>query len=86
MCTKLANSPLEERLRWILPIIRKEVKLKDVSIVFPGGNRTLERWVAAYKKFGEPGLMPKSTRPLSQPNETPIRIKERVIELRRKTR
>lgn len=86
MCTKLANSPLEERLRWILPIIRKEMKLKDVAIVFPGGNRTLERWVAAYKKFGEPGLMPKSTRPLSQPNETPIRIKERVIELRRKTR
>lgn len=86
MCTKLANSPLEERLRWVLPIIRKEVKIKDVAIVFPGGNRTLERWVAAYKKFGEPGLKPKSTRPLSQPNETPIRIKERVIELRRKTR
>lgn len=30
--------------------------------------------------------MPKSTRPLSQPNETPIRIKERIIELRQKTR
>ena len=73
-------------MRWVLPIIRKEVKLKDVAIVFPGGNRTLERWVAAYKKFSEAGLMPKSTRPLSQPNETPIRIKERVIELRRKTR
>jgi transposase InsO family protein len=57
-----------------------------VAPVFPGGQRTLERWVAAYKEGGETGLMPKSTRPLSQPNETPIRIKERVIELRRKTR
>lgn len=86
MCTKLPNNPLEERPRWVLPIVRKEVRLKDVALVFSGGARTLERWVAAYKKNGEVGLMPKSTRPLSQPNETPIRIKERIIELRGKTR
>jgi len=86
MCTKLPNNPLEERLRWILPIVRKEVKLRDVAQVFPGGQRTLERWVSAYKRGGESELMPKSTRPLSQPNETPIRIKERVIELRKETK
>lgn len=39
-----------------------------------------------YKKSGEAGLMPRSTRPKSQPKETPIRIKERVIELRQETR
>jgi len=86
MCTKLPNSPLEERLRWAIPIIRKEVKLKDAAKLFPGGQRTLERWVATYKEFGEASLLPKSTRPLSQPNETPIRVKERIIELRRKSR
>jgi len=86
MCTKLPNNPLDERLRWVLPIVRKEVKLKDAALVFSGGARTLERWVSIYKKFGEAGLIPKSTRPLSQPNETPIRIKERIIEMRRKTR
>ena len=32
------------------------------------------------------GLENKSTRPKSQPNETPIRIKERVIELRNETK
>lgn len=86
MCTKLPRNPIEERLRWVLPIVRKEVKLKDAALVFSGGARTLERWVAAYKKYGEAGLMPKSTRPKSQPNETPIRIKERVIELRNETK
>jgi transposase-like protein len=86
MCTKLPNNALEERLRWIMPIINKQTKLKDVALVFPGGQRTLERWVAAYKSGGEEKLMPKSTRPKSQPNETPIRIKERIVELRCKTR
>ncbi|MDZ4345700.1 MAG: IS481 family transposase [Candidatus Binatia bacterium] len=74
----------EERLRWVLPIVRKEVKLKDCAKVFPYGKRTLERWVAAYKKDGEAGLTPRSTRPKTHPQETPIRLKEQVIALRRK--
>jgi len=83
MCVKLSNNQLEERLRWVLPIINKEIKLVDAAKVFLGGKRTLERWVAAYRQAGEVGLIPRSTRPRSQPNETPIRIKERIIELRK---
>jgi transposase InsO family protein len=86
MCTKLPESPLEERLRWVLPIINKEVRLIDAAKLFPGGQRTLERWVSDYRQNGEEGLIPKSTRPGSQPNETPIRIKERIIELRKETK
>lgn len=86
MCTKFPSNALEERLRWVTPIIQKDVKLTDVAKVFPGGQRTLERWVGLYKEFGEEGLAPKSTRPKSQPNETPIRIKERIIELRNETK
>lgn len=83
MCTKLPASALEERLRWVLPIVNKEITLRHAAKVFPGGKRTLERWVAAYCQSGEAGLAPRSTRPRSQPNETPIRIKERIIELRK---
>jgi transposase InsO family protein len=86
MCTKIPESPLEERLRWVLPIINKEIKLIDAAKIFPGGKRTLERWVAAYRKHGKAGLMPESTKPKSQPNETPIRIKERIVELRKETK
>jgi len=86
MCTKLPESPLEERLRWALPIINKEIKLVDANKLFPGGKRTLERWVSNYRRFGESSLVPKSTRPKTQPNETPIRIKERIIELRKETK
>jgi transposase InsO family protein len=81
----MPKNVLEERLRWVLPIVRKEVKLKDIAIVCPYGKRTIERWVAAYKKYGEEGLVPKSTQPKSNPNETPIRIRERALELRKET-
>ena len=86
MCTRLPKDALEERLRWVMPIINKEIKLKDAAMVFGGGKRTLERWVASYKKNGETGLIPRSTRPKSHPRETPIRIKEQIIALRAKTR
>jgi len=76
----------EERLRWVLPIYRKEIRLVDAVKVCKYSKRTLERWVATYKKHGEEGLDPKSTRPKTNPHETPIRVKERVITLRKKTR
>jgi transposase InsO family protein len=86
MSIHMAQSIKEERLRWVLPVIKHEVKLKDTTHICPYGKRTLERWVSAYKKYGEPGLEPQSTRPKTQPNETPIRIKEEVINLRKKTK
>lgn len=79
----MAKDILEERLRWVLPIIHKEAKLVEVAKVFPHGKRTLERWVAAYKRGGTAALEPRSTRPKTSPKETPIRLKERIIELRK---
>ena len=69
-----------------MPIARKEIKLKDAAKVCPHSQRSLERWLAAYKRYGEAGLEPKSTRPKTNPRETPIRIKERIIELRKETK
>jgi len=76
----------EERLRWVLPIIQKEIKLVDAAKVCSYGKRSLERWVAAYKKNGESELEPRSTARKTQQNETPIWIKERIIELRKDTK
>lgn len=76
----------EERLIWILPIYQKQIKLKEAVKVCPHSQRSLERWLSLYKKHGEEGLEPKSTRPRTNPRETPIRIKERIIELRKKTK
>lgn len=86
MCTKMATTIKEERLRWILPIVKSEVRLVDVVKVCPHSKRSLERWVSVYKKYGEEALEPKSTRPKTNPKETPIRLKEQVIKLRKETK
>lgn len=84
MCTKIPKDSFEERWRWVKPIaFERTIKLKEAAKVFPYSKRTLERWVARYKKYGKMGLIPKSTRPKHHPNETPIRIKEKVLEIRK---
>ena len=83
MAIHMAHTIKEERLRWVLPIVNKEIKIVGMARICPYGQRTLERWVETYRKHGETGLEPKSTRPKTHSNETPIWIKERVIALRK---
>ena len=74
-----------ERYQWVLPIIEKRLSYNETLKICPHSKRSLERWVAAYKTYGISGLTPKSTQPKTQPNETPICIKEEVITLRKQT-
>lgn len=76
----------EERLRWVLPIARKEIKLIDAAKVCPYSKRSLERWCAAYHEEGEAALEPKSTEPKRYRIETPIWLKERIVEIRKDTK
>ena len=86
MSKTMPKSTSEEKYRWIKPILNKEIGIKQLAKVCPFSERTIKYWLARYRKLGMDGLENRSTRPLSQPHETPIRIKERVIELRHKTR
>jgi transposase InsO family protein len=82
----MAHTIQEERWRWLKPIINKEMKLVDVAKACPHSTRSLKRWKKAYLAEGMDGLIPKSTEPKTSPHETPIRIKEEVIALRKKTK
>lgn len=82
----MAKTIQEERWRWIKPIVNKEMRLVDIVKVCPHSERSLKRWKRAYTEHGMEGLIPTSTKPKTQPNETPIRIKERVIDKRNETK
>jgi transposase len=76
----------EERLRWIKPILKKELKIVNLIKVCPYSERSIKRWLAEFRKNGESGLIPKSTRPKTHLKETSIRVKERIIEIRRESK
>lgn len=82
----MPKSTSEEKYRWIKPIIDKEISIKQLAKVCPFSERTIKYWLARYREFGMFGLENKSTRPKSQPNETPIRIKERIVEMRKENK
>ncbi|MCX6789623.1 MAG: integrase core domain-containing protein [Candidatus Gribaldobacteria bacterium] len=78
----MPKSTKEEKFRWIKPILDKEISIKDMTKVCPFSERSLKYWLAKFKKFGLDGLENQSRRPKTNPNETPIRIKEKIIDLR----
>lgn len=82
----MAKTIKEERLRWVLPVIREEVRLVDLAKVCPYGMRSLERWCSVYRKGGAEALEPQSTEPKTQPKESPVWLKEHVIAARKKTK
>lgn len=82
----MAETIKEERLRWVLPLAEGKVSWQEVVKVCPYSKRTLERWLAAYRRGTADALEPRSTRPKANPKETAIALKERVIALRKKTK
>lgn len=76
----------EERYRWIKPILDGDTTQKDVAKLCPHSGRSLRRWCALFRTRGLAGLDPASTKPKGHPDDTPIRIKERVIEIRKVTK
>ena len=80
----MPKSTKEEKFRWIKPILNKEISIKNMVKVCPFSERSLKYWLTNFKEYGFGGLENKSTRPKTNPKETPIRTKERVIELRKK--
>ena len=79
----MPTSTAEERYRWIRPIVDGDISVKNMSKACPFSKRTLQYWLSRYREFGLAGLENQSRRPKSNPFETPIRIKEKVIALRK---
>ena len=79
----MPKSTKEEKYRWIKPILAKEILVKDMAKVCPFSTRSIKYWLSGFRRYGLEGLENKSTRPKSNPRETPIRTKERIIELRK---
>ena len=82
----MAQNIQEERLRWVLKRTEEGINWEALMLVCPYSKRSLERWIAAYQRGGFAALTPTSTRPKTNPKDTPIKLKEKIIALRKKTK
>jgi transposase InsO family protein len=85
MTIAMPKNVREERYRWIKPILDGDMTQKDIAKLCPHSGRSLRRWCALFRAKGLAGLDPVSTKPKGHPDDTLIRIKERVIEIRKAT-
>ena len=74
----------QERYFWIQPIVEKRMTYAQVLKTCPHSKRSLERWVAGYKKQGVKGLIPQSTKPKHSPTRTKDVLRKEVIALKKK--
>jgi transposase InsO family protein len=86
MCIRMASTVTEERLRWVMPIVKKGIRISEVCQACPHSQRSLERWVAAYRKGGEKALEPQSTRPKTYRKQTAPWVRQRILEIRKRTK
>lgn len=86
MGIKMSKNIKEERYRWIKPVLEKEISIKNLIKVCPYSERSIKRWLKNFRLGGIGSLEPKSTKPKTQSRETPIRIKEIIISLRKDTK
>lgn len=77
----MPKDQIEEKLRWIKPIIDGRLNVDQVIQVCPFSRRTLFNWLKKYELGGKLELVNQSTRPKTSPNTTNETLVERIIDL-----
>lgn len=80
-----ANAPLTElgRLRLARCVVDDEWPLRRAAERFQVSVTTARRWAARYRLEGPAGMSDRSSRPHRSPNQTPRRLVNQVVRLRR---
>ncbi len=78
----MPQNEVEERYRWISPILKGELTIEQLTKVCPFSKRTIKYWLSNYRKYGSSGLTNQSRRPDSCPWQTPNDIYQKVVDLR----
>ena len=79
----MPNNEIEERYRWIAPILKGSISIEDAMKFIPFSERTVKYWLSNYRKYGLEGLKNESRVPHSCPWATPQETIDAVIDLRK---
>jgi transposase InsO family protein len=62
--------------------VSSQLSVTEAAVEYGISRRRLHRLLARYREGGVDALEPRSRRPLSNPAQTPVAVRERVVELR----
>jgi len=82
----MAKETLETRIRAVLLYTEGSKQAKEICIVYGISDRTLRRWVRAYKRGGIQGLVRKKPGPKHGSNNNSLskKLQRRILELKQK--
>jgi transposase InsO family protein len=66
----------------VLQVVSNQLSVTEAAAEYGISRRHLHRLLARYREGGLDALEPRSRRPLSNPAQTPVAVRERVVELR----
>ena len=66
----------------VLQVVSNQLSVTEAAAEYGFSRRHLHRLLARYREGGVEALEPRSRRPLSNPAQTPVAVRERVVELR----
>jgi transposase InsO family protein len=66
----------------VLQVVSNQLSVTAAAVEYGISRRHLHRLLARYREGGVDALKPRSRRPLSNPAQTPVAVRERVVELR----
>ena len=77
MTKVMPQNQIEEKLRWIKPLIEGESSIGEIGKFCPFSRKTIYNWLHAYQTQGELGLLAKSSRPHKSPNRISAELEDK---------
>ena len=76
-------SVVEQRHAAVLEVLRDGVPITEVARRYEVTRQSVHRWLRLYAAQGLPGLVDRSSRPMSCPHQMDPVVEARIVELRR---
>jgi putative transposase len=80
----MVKTTMDIRVKAVVLYEEKVKTAKEISLLYSISERTLRRWVKAYKENGIEGLKPLPTIPRRISHQTPKRLEARILRLKQK--
>jgi putative transposase len=80
----METDPVSERVRFISAWLSREESVSALAIRFGVSRKTAYKWIGRYAAEGPSGLAARSSAPVTQAAQTPIKTVAAILKLRRK--